>query len=215
MFYMTFRIKSNCSLSMAANNVDKNIFSLNVINYGTKNTIEAFTMSKNIPEIRKALRKDFNQISITKDARLSFIFGVKESHGIMSAIIKNSGIPVFPFIAGNGYESFQTLLFSKQDVDTILNAVESKNYIENFEYEKIMNGKLTGNIIKRVNTVLYTSYLSDAEKKTIKKALLNGYFEWPRVVDLSNIASSLKVSKPTVLYHIRNAEKKILLSLFD
>ncbi|MEM4058568.1 MAG: helix-turn-helix domain-containing protein [Thermoplasmata archaeon] len=212
---MTFRIKSNCGLSTAANNVDNNIFSLNVINYGTRNTIEAFTISKNRPEIRKALGKDFNQLSIISDARLSFIFGVKESHGIMGAIIKNGGIPVFPIIAGKGYESFQVFLFSKKDIDTILNTVESKNYLENFEYEKITNGKLTSNIIKKVNTVLYTSYLSDAEKKIIKKALLNGYFEWPRVVDLSNIARSFKVSKPTVLYHIRNAEKKILLSLFD
>ena len=52
--------------------------------------------------------------------------------------------------------------------------------------------------------------LSDKQKEVIQLAVKRGYYEFPRKVNLNDLAKELKLSKPTLQQHLRTAEKKVV-----
>ncbi len=52
--------------------------------------------------------------------------------------------------------------------------------------------------------------LSYKQKEVINLAVKKGYYEFPRKVNLDDLAKELKISKPTLQQHLRTAEKKLV-----
>ncbi|MFH1972443.1 MAG: helix-turn-helix domain-containing protein [archaeon] len=52
--------------------------------------------------------------------------------------------------------------------------------------------------------------LSDKQRNTIELAVKKGYYEFPRKVNLNDLAKELKISKATAQQHLRTAEKKLI-----
>ena len=52
--------------------------------------------------------------------------------------------------------------------------------------------------------------LSDKQKLALQLAVKRGYFNFPRKVDLSDLAKEMKISKQTFQQHLRIAEKKLV-----
>ena len=52
--------------------------------------------------------------------------------------------------------------------------------------------------------------LSDKQKEVIQLAVKRGYYEFPRKVNLDDLAKELKLTKPTIQQHLRIAEKKVV-----
>ncbi|MFH1840305.1 MAG: helix-turn-helix domain-containing protein [Nanoarchaeota archaeon] len=52
--------------------------------------------------------------------------------------------------------------------------------------------------------------LSEKQKNTIKLAIKEGYYNFPRKINLDYLAKELKISKQTVQQHLRIAEKKLI-----
>ncbi|WP_171006587.1 bacterio-opsin activator domain-containing protein [Halalkalirubrum salinum] len=52
--------------------------------------------------------------------------------------------------------------------------------------------------------------LTNRQQTAIKKAYFNGYFEWPRPVDGSEVAETMDISRQTFHQHLRAAEKKLI-----
>ncbi len=52
--------------------------------------------------------------------------------------------------------------------------------------------------------------LTGRQRTAIEKAYLNGYFEWPRPVDGSEVAETMDISRQTFHQHLRAAEKKLI-----
>jgi len=52
--------------------------------------------------------------------------------------------------------------------------------------------------------------LSEMQSKTIRIAVKGGYFDFPRKINLEDIAKIMKLKKQTVQQHIRIAEKKLV-----
>ncbi|MCK4883989.1 MAG: helix-turn-helix domain-containing protein [Candidatus Diapherotrites archaeon] len=57
--------------------------------------------------------------------------------------------------------------------------------------------------------------LTQSQEKTLKTALKNQYFEWPKKTTLSEIAKKTGVSKATAAEHLRKAEIKIIKRTFE
>ncbi len=214
MYFVSLSIKSDCGLSKAATSLDQRIITLNVINKSNLNNIIAFTMSQDTSSIKENFIKDFSNFSIIRGKRSIFIYGVKESHGIVPSILESSSIPLYPFVAENGIESFQILTPNRDSFERLVALIEKANEIENINYERILDGDSMNSIFKKIGKEMYLSSLTETEMKIMNKAVNNGFYSWPRMFDLSSISSSFNLTKPTVLYHLRNAEKKILESLF-
>ncbi len=52
--------------------------------------------------------------------------------------------------------------------------------------------------------------LTGRQRTAIEKAYFNGYFEWPRPVDGSEVAKTMDISRQTFHQHLRAAEKKLI-----
>ena len=57
--------------------------------------------------------------------------------------------------------------------------------------------------------------LTDRQRSALKTAELNGYFEWPRPVDGSEIAGTMGITRQTFHQHLRAAERKLVEAYVD
>lgn len=215
MYFVSLSIKSDCGLSRAAQSADNKIITLNIINNLNLNNLIAFTISKNTDLLKTGIVNDFKKYSFLKGKNLVFLIGTKESHGIVPAILENSSIPIYPFYAENGAEMFQIISPDRESMELLIKSIERNNTIENIDYEKITDGDSMYSIFKRINRITYVSELTEIEMKIIKRAFNEGFYSWPRALDLTSISKSFNLAKPTVLYHLRNAERKIVGSLLS
>ncbi|WP_458206981.1 helix-turn-helix domain-containing protein [Haladaptatus sp. NG-SE-30] len=58
--------------------------------------------------------------------------------------------------------------------------------------------------------ILRTDDLSERQREVLELARRRGYYEWPREVTASELATELDLSKTTLLEHLRKAEAKLL-----
>jgi PAS domain S-box-containing protein len=56
---------------------------------------------------------------------------------------------------------------------------------------------------------------TDRQREVLAVAHGAGYYEWPRDTTVAQLAEGLDVTPPTVLYHLRQAERKLVSALFD
>jgi predicted DNA binding protein len=113
-------------------------------------------------------------------------------------------------------------------VEPILNDIDGFEYwtIASFEKtalqklilsaKKIHNGKLLMMVSKKFDDFYIVNIrpkISDKQKKTIIKALEEGYYEYPRRLDITELANMLKISYSTCQEHLRKAELALLPSM--
>ncbi len=131
----------------------------------------------------------------------------------MAVIGKNGSIPLFPIIASEGMELFSFILVSKKEADASIEMISSGNYVKD-KYTKSIDESDILKEMWRPTYFLLTMNLTESEINSIKGAYDFGLYQWPRLNNLKYLSRYLGLSKPTILYHIRNAESKILDSLF-
>jgi predicted DNA binding protein len=67
--------------------------------------------------------------------------------------------------------------------------------------------------LENYNTLFLTHILpklSAKQRETLNLAVKEGYYNFPRKINLDGLAKLLKLSKPTVQQHLRTAEKKMM-----
>ncbi len=210
MYFCNFSINSNCGLSEAAEKLNLSIISIYVFPNGKINYVLAYTEFDDASEIKKYLKKDFKLIKIYKSKinNILFINGLKKGHNIMNIITYKESIPLFPIFAESGKEIFSFLTFKKNLINEIIDNISKNNDISYFNCNKVKEDEIFDYFIK-VNSILLFNKLTSTERLILKKAYFNGYYKWPRQHNLDFISDMLNLSKPTVLYHIRNAERKV------
>lgn len=57
--------------------------------------------------------------------------------------------------------------------------------------------------------------LTDRQQTALETAYLNGYFEWPRPVDGTELAGTMDISRQTFHQHLRSAERKLVEGYFE
>jgi predicted DNA binding protein len=57
--------------------------------------------------------------------------------------------------------------------------------------------------------------LTDKQKTAIELAIKNGYYEYPRKIELKKLAKIMKVSYSTYQAHLRKAEKSLIPFFFE
>lgn len=211
MLLVNLTIESACGLTLAADSSESSIITT-VINQRPKgkNMIFAFSNDKNKDTLKHDLSKDFTDFHISKFDRTIVIYGEKRSHGMVSAIVNGNGFLMMPVIARAGTENFRYVLHDIQDLNTIeRNVLKAGNKIETMTYDKIDTNDF---IINSFNMGHYYPLLNitPTEWKILRTAYSRGYYSWPRVSQLGEISGAIGVSKTSVLYHLRNGERKIL-----
>lgn len=75
----------------------------------------------------------------------------------------------------------------------------------NVELTKIQNKKL-----KNIEVRKTSSNLTDKQKEALNLAIKEGYYEFPRKIELKQLAKIMGVSYTSYQYHLRHAENKII-----
>jgi predicted DNA binding protein len=57
--------------------------------------------------------------------------------------------------------------------------------------------------------------LTDKQRTVLRTAHLSDYFTSPRGSTSEEVAEALDIAGPTVLYHLRNAQRKLLSAFFE
>jgi len=139
-----------------------------------------------------------------------FLFMIKKNYGVLKALAEVRGLKVGPVIVSGGVKKFP-ILISREEENKLKMLVKKYSPVE----VKVKMTKPT--YLRYIESPLLSSLhltttlnLTEREFQVLKKAYEEGYFEWPRRIDLNNLAKELNLSKPTVLEYIRKAERKIL-----
>ncbi|MCL4420432.1 MAG: helix-turn-helix domain-containing protein [Candidatus Thermoplasmatota archaeon] len=211
MLLVNLTIASQCGLTLAADSSESSIITTSVNHRSNgKNMVFAFSDDRNKDSIRHDLSKDFLDIHISKMKRAIFIYGEKKGHGMISAISEGSGLLLMPVIAKNGTENFRYVVRDLEGIETVeKNVFKSGNKIETMNYDRINDE----NILLSSFSILHYYPLANVtpvEWKILRIAYSAGYYSWPRTAQLSKISDSVGASKTSVLYHLRNGERKIL-----
>jgi len=106
------------------------------------------------------------------------------------------------FVDSDGGEYYEFASWNREAISKVINAVE-KHY----------NGKL----LKLKETKKYDIYmpkilpkLSDKQKEALSIAVREGYYDFPRKIELKELANLIKLSFSTFREHLRKAENKML-----
>lgn len=215
LYLSDLRIESDCGLAEAASILNEPIVSVQVypISNGM-NYLMAYTMAENTVELRKTLSKDFMEVNLVKGKRGTFILGTKVGHGVMEGINGTGNIPLFPVFAHHGQEHFLYISTSKDKSKEASENISENNYVSSLSVKSVNGDDIMG-LLSGLVSYYQKSKLTETELKVMQEAYKSGYYEWPRPKNLGDVSDTLSLSKPTVLYHIRKAERKLLRSILE
>ncbi|MHB1439880.1 MAG: helix-turn-helix domain-containing protein [Cuniculiplasma sp.] len=214
MYYLEIGVSSKCSIAKASEYSPESIIVQNArIIEGDLNHVILSTVKRDSEQVISVLQNEIRRYESSLYGGNVFIDSYKMGHGMLKAVMAEDVFLLYPIIARNGVENFRLLSRNKSSLDMIVEQVESRNIIENRFSERVSVAEMvTDNLIKNSTPSVYG--LTEREMETLKIAINSGYYEWPRKSDLGMISSGNRASKVTTLYHLRNAEKKIMEAIF-
>lgn len=201
-------------MASVAGALDETVISVYVFPLGeNRNYIFSIVNTKHQEELESLLAKDFESYRIHSENGIAMIQGVKRGHGLMQAIVDSGAIPSFPVMARDELEVLNFMSLSDKSPSRLEDVLEAGNHVEDFFFDKVKGEELVLDVTKRWG-ILGSVNLTSTERNLIKSAYKQGFFEWPRMYDLALMKKDYNLSKPTILYHMRNAERKILQTIF-
>ncbi|MHB1506453.1 MAG: helix-turn-helix domain-containing protein [Cuniculiplasma sp.] len=210
-----FSISSKCSLAEAAGSMNETIISTYVYPIdATKNYVCSVLNKPKSEELQQILSHDYISYNLYSRDGITLLQGIKRGHGIMKAIIDSGCVPTLPIKATDGVETLTFMAFNSSAVTKLQELLQDHNSLENFDYERMSGNELFSELTRRWG-IIGSMNLTDTERSLIRSAYSMGFFNWPRAYDLGSMKEDYKLSKPTLLFHLRNAERKILKTIFD
>jgi predicted DNA binding protein len=157
-------------------------------------------------------KEDVLNLKILTKNRSSLTFILEKDTCDFYEYTLGSGIFIlFPYLIKNGVRRFY--IFSEEDQKVLLENLKKRGDVVRFEgaqtYEAIIDSY---KLILQANIF---SSLTPLQREVISRAIIRGYFDWPRRSSLTDLAKELGVSKATLAEHIRRSEAKILSYLLD
>ena len=153
-----------------------------------------FSADDRIDEIRERLETSpaVHEVTMVSDTELLVR---KQTSGALPIVQNNNGL-LFKWIQFHGTERiFDILVYRRKDLQRIITEFEEigRPHLEKIEPFSKEQTKL-----------------SRRQAEVITVALEEGYFDWPRRIEAKDLADLLDISHPTMLEHLRKAEKKII-----
>jgi predicted DNA binding protein len=110
----------------------------------------------------------------------------------------------------DGIEKWRLLFLVKDNINLFLNVLKQYGNIKDYS----MVGLNNADELSRIFSLKIDLPLTKVEKKILITALQRGYFEYPKRIDMDELAKELNLSKATIDEYIRSAIRKILSRLY-
>ncbi|MEB3825758.1 MAG: helix-turn-helix domain-containing protein [Desulfurococcales archaeon] len=150
-----------------------------------------------------------------------WLYMVKESSGILRTIHESGGLLSSSIVISGGVKRFIVIIPSsnirllkaraRENLESRGLRVLIEDVTEKFtESPQLLSGIFIPYSFVKIDLL---NRLTPIEKKILLNILENGYYKWPRKSKVEELAKKHRISKSTMSYHIRNAERKILETL--
>ncbi len=158
---------------------------------------------ESIKKFLKDLKKDKRVKALEIEGNSFFCIEVRKEK-VPSTFKTEKLIFVKPvFVDNKGYETWEIASWRKDILREFISNV--KEEIKDTEILKIQQTKLTD--------VYYPHLmpkLTPNQKRAIELAFENGFYDFPKRINMEKLAEIMKVSTPTFCEHIKKAEKKLM-----
>ena len=214
MWVAKFKIKHDCLISNRCRKFKCTSTSIPLNNWFDKGywyTMHTHTLSgekKNISKFFKDLRKDKEVLKMEVLKNTIYVTSRKKTQDQISANYNQKMFFVKPIhVDLNGVEHCEFGAFHKETLMKAINTIKQQK-----------NAKVT--ITQFNNTKLETVHfpkvlpkLSEKQAQAFELALKEGYYKYPRNINLQQLAKIMKQSPSTFQEHLRKAEAKMFPSL--
>ncbi len=118
------------------------------------------------------------------------------------AILQSGCVINSPCYSRDGYEGYTIFAKEPNTIKKLLNELEQIGEVKMFS---------TKNYIEKINKY----NLTKKQKQAVASAISLGYYEWPKKVNLEELAGRLGMKRRALQENLRKAEAKILPNLLD
>jgi predicted DNA binding protein len=163
-----------------------------------------------------ALREHGNMqdyVLLARQDDVAHIRTVIDETDAMETIRDNDGYITGPFFIEDGSEIWHVGFDRAGTADGTLAELERNNEFDVVERDNTSFPdlqQLVQNAGAAMTLIEGTQDLSDVERRTLERAVGDGYFETPRDATLGELAESFDVSKPAVSKNLRRGQKRLL-----
>lgn len=144
-------------------------------------------------------------------ARARVIANYVSNNSIVPEIVDSNFMPIEPVHVTNGHEYWTVLARANRLNQTL----------EKLRYDHNVN-VMAINEITPSEGIVFTDFvdeiydtLSDRQLEALLTAKREGYYSWPREVNAEEVADEFGVAGPTLLEHLRKAERKMMVPLLE
>jgi len=134
-------------------------------------------------------------IKIDKFQNGTYVDFLNKYKGSIAGVLYDNEVLILNNVIKDRKEKWSFVTSSK-NLKEIISEIESLGKIEKVE-------------ITDFNPVLFPN-LTECEKKVLMVAYSYGYLDYPRKASANELAELLGISKVTFLYHLRNAQRKLI-----
>jgi len=176
------------------------IESLGRIIYPEKGVIRAFLVVDNKGKQLIKKLKDQGRIkdilNISRYNSKLVLDVIEDYSNSVLKLLNDNGVLVIKVIKRNGKEFWSFIGYEFQ----ISKALKDISEVAKIEYSEI----------KEFNLAISESNLTISEIRSLITAIQMGYFDYPKRATAEEVARVLGIKKSTFIYHIRNAQKKLV-----
>jgi predicted DNA binding protein len=164
--------------------------------------------SNSISKFVKDLEKDENVESLQVNGNLVFFLYHTKNIGKMPSNIHLKKVmfvkPVM--VDEGGYETWEVTSWDRNALNEFIEQTKKDAFgLEEFKIEKIVQSNL-----KEMYFAKVMPELSKEQGRALSLAISEGYYGYPRSVELLQLAKKMKISLSTYREHLRKAEKKVM-----
>ncbi len=150
-----------------------------------------------ISDLKKS--KDLVKLEVKKD----FLVALIKQPLIAESIYDPRIIHIKPaFISSEGYEIYE---LASWDRKLLIKEIEIEE-----KYHKGQLLKLEEKELTNISVFTILPELTDKQKKALQIAVENGYYEYPKKIELKELAKLMGICYSTYQAHLKKAEKKII-----
>jgi len=119
-------------------------------------------------------------------------------------------VHISPMVNEAGWEYYSMMAFKQEDVSSLISRLEKKNYTVEIVRKAPFEGALSSSLL---SSDAIFSDLTEKQAEAVFKAYSHGYYRFPRIADVQEIASRERIPRTTFQEHLKRGENKLINSL--
>ena len=158
---------------------------------------------------KKSFFKELNESNRIIDFEVNgdFLVGTIKEPSISMEFYTKDIFHIAPVVISENIETMTLGSFRKE---SLIKAIEFFEKMHNAKIKYIKNKK-----IKNISIIKQNPDLTDKQKEAMGLAIKHGYYEYPRKIDVQDLARESKLSFSTFHAHLRKAEQKLMPFFFN